>query len=208
MKFRLEVICLGEDGVEYRCEVTELDRREVAMETLGVNVAEAKAILGNVQDFMTARQVADDLERRRRCPGCGQRYHSKSSGTTTVHTLFGPVAVPNPRWNRCACQTDGPNTFRPTSAWLTGHTSPELLYLETRWASLIPFAKVADLLRGVLPVASSTNHETVREHLQAAAERMEQELGEERQPNVFESHDDDAEEPLPDGPMTVGIDGG
>jgi hypothetical protein len=48
-----------------------------------------------------------------------------------------------------------------------------LLYVESRWASLIPFAKVADLLREVLPVASSTNHETVREHLQAAAERME-----------------------------------
>ncbi len=110
---------------------------------------------------MTARQVAEDLDRRRKCPGCGQRYHSKSSGTTTVHTLFGLVAVPNPRWSRCACQTNGPNTFRPTSAWLTGHTSPELLYLETRWASLIPFAKVADLLKEVLPVAPSTNHGSV-----------------------------------------------
>lgn len=58
-----------------------------------------------------------------------------------------------------------------------------MLYLETRWASLIPFAKVADLLKEVLPVAPSTNHETVREHLQATAERMEQELGEYLHPN-------------------------
>lgn len=181
MRFRVEVICLDEDGAEDVRKIIEMERHELAIETLGLNLAEAKSILGILQDFMTARQVAEELDRRRKCPGCGQRYHSKSSGTTTVHTLFGLVAVPNPRWSRCACQTNGPNTFRPTSAWLTRHTSPELLYLETRWASLIPFAKVADLLKEVLPVAPSTNHETVREHLQATAERMEQELGEERQ---------------------------
>jgi len=42
-----------------------------------------------------------------------------------------------------------------------------LLYLETKWASLIPFEKVADLLKEVLPVGETTNHESVREHLQA-----------------------------------------
>ncbi len=126
MKFRVEVICLQEDGTEDRCDVIDFERHELAMETLGLDLKESKAILHGVQDFMTARQVAEDLDRRRKCPGCGQRYHSKSRGMTTVHTLFGLVAVPNPRWSRCACQTNGPNTFRPTSAWLTGHTSPEL----------------------------------------------------------------------------------
>jgi hypothetical protein len=193
MKFRVEVICLYENGVEDRGEVIEMDRRELAMETLGLNLAEAKAILGGVQDFVTARQVTEDLERRRKCPDCGQRHHSKSSGTSTVQTLFGPVPVPNPRWNRCSCQSDGPKTFRPTSVWLTERVSPELLYLETKWASLTPFAKVADLLKEVLPVGASTNHETVREHLQVTAERMEQELGEERQPNLFEYPENDSE---------------
>ena len=55
------------------------------------------------------------------------------------------------RWNRC-CQGEGPQTFRPTAAWLQGRTSPELLYLETKWASLIPVEKVADLLKEVLPL--------------------------------------------------------
>ena len=32
-----------------------------------------------------------------------------------------------------------------------GQTSPELLYLETKWASLIAYAKVAELLKDVLP---------------------------------------------------------
>ena len=83
-----------------------------------------------------------------------------------------------------------------------------MLYLETKWASLIPFEKVVDLLKEVLPVAEATNSQTVREHLHAVAERIEQELGEERQPRDFATVEASAELPLPDGPMTVGIDGG
>ena len=83
-----------------------------------------------------------------------------------------------------------------------------MLYLETKWASLIPFEKVVDLLKEVLPVAEATNSQTVREHLHAVAERNEKDLGEERQPRDFATVEAVAELPLPDGPMTVGIDGG
>jgi hypothetical protein len=41
------------------------------------------------------------------------------------------------------------------------------------------------LLKEVLLVGESTNHETIREHLQAIAERMEAELGEERPCDPF-----------------------
>lgn len=69
------------------------------------------------------------------------------------------------------------------------------------------YEKVADLLKEVLPVSESTNHETVREHLQAVAERMEAELGEERQLDPVKP-EVDPKLPLPDGPMTVRLDGG
>jgi hypothetical protein len=82
-----------------------------------------------------------------------------------------------------------------------------MLYLETSWASLIPFAKVVNLLQQVLPVGDTL--ETVRNHLYATAERIEQELGEKRQLNLFEGSEEDwQQQPLPDGPITVGIDGG
>ena len=105
-----------------------------------------------------------------------------------VNTVFGPVAVPHPRWHRCECQTEGPKTFRPTAVWLRGRTSPELLYLETKWGSLIPFERVADLLKEVLPVGDSTNHETVREHLQGIAERMEARAGRRTASAILSSH--------------------
>ena len=208
MTFRVEVVCLQEGG-EQRCSVAELDRAELVLETLGMSVAEGKAILHGIQEFVAAQQVIEDLKRKRACPTCGRRYPSKDAGTHTIKTIFGAVEVPNQRWERCPCQTEGPRTFRPTTAWLQGaRTSPELLYLETKWASLIPFEKVVDLLKEVLPVAEATNSQTVREHQHAVAERIEQELGEERPPRDFATVESIAELPLPDGPMTVGIDGG
>ena len=209
MSVRIEVVCANADGSEERREVLTIDRRELAMETLGMNLSEGKALLGGVQDFVVAQQVAEDLERRRVCPNCRGRYTSKDSGSTPVNTVFGRVQVPNPRWNRCACQAEGPNTFRPIRAWLNEQTSPEMVYLETKWASLIPFARVADLLKEVLPVEDTTNQETVRTHLYATGERIERELGDERQLNLFEGSEEEWEQQaLPDGPITVGIDGG
>jgi hypothetical protein len=120
-------------------------------------VAEGKMMLHGVREFVASQQAQEDLKRRRHCPACGQPHHSKDAGNHTVKTVFGLAAVPNPRWRRCACRSEGPMTFRPTAAWLQVRTSPELLYLEPKWASLIPFTKVADLLQEVLPVGETTN---------------------------------------------------
>ena len=142
MKFRVEVVCISDAGQEHHSNVLEMERGQLAMETLGLNLCESKLLLESVQECVVARQAAEDLERRRRCPDCGDRYTAKGGGKIEVKTLFGAVEVTNPRWNRCACQQGGPKTFRPAAAWLRGTTSPELLYLETKWASLIPFAKL------------------------------------------------------------------
>jgi hypothetical protein len=153
-------------------------------------------------------QATTYLAQRRACATCGKPHRSKEPRRSTVNTVFGPVTVPNPRWHRCVCQNKGSKTFCPTAQWLTSHTSPDLLYVETKWASLIPYAKVVDLLQDVLPVSETINPETVRQHVHATATKMEQALGEEKD-DLFEGTDDDwAAQPLPDGPMTVGIDGG
>jgi hypothetical protein len=209
MRFRVEVVCVSDEGEERRGNALAMERRQLTMETLGLNLSESKEMLEGVQEFMVAQQAAEDLARRRRCVNCGERHTGKGGGTMEVKTLFGAVEVASPRWNRCRCQDSGPRTFRPAATWLRGQTSPELLYLETKWASLIPFTKVADLLQEVLPVDDGTNHETIRRHLQATAQRMEEESGEERQLNLFDGEPAEKEEQaLPDGPITVGIDGG
>jgi hypothetical protein len=208
VKYRVEVVCVSASGAQQRSDIMELERGDLAIETLGLSLTEGKRLLEGLQDVVTSTQVAEDLARRRTCSSCGEQHSTKGSGTAEIRTLFGSVTVPNPRWNRCSCHTDGAKTFRPATAWLSGRTTPELLYLETKWGSLLPYARVASLLKEVLPIDDRESQETVRSHLYATAERLEDELGEE-QPSLVGGTDEDLEElPIPDGPITVGIDGG
>ena len=92
MKFRVEVIRINDDGAEQRYDVMELERHELAMETLGLSLMDGKTILHEVQDFVASQQMVEDLKARRICLSCGQRYHSKATGTHTLRPCSGRSA--------------------------------------------------------------------------------------------------------------------
>ncbi|KAG0161832.1 hypothetical protein DFQ30_005345, partial [Apophysomyces sp. BC1015] len=64
----------------------------------------------------------------------------------------------------------------------------------------------AMLLKDLLPVNSTTNAVTVRNHTHAVAQRLEQEMGDEEAMFASGCPMEWAELPHPDGPITVGID--
>ena len=132
MNFCLEMICVGGDGTNQRQEVLTVAREHLAMETLALMLAEGKALVSTVQTYGVEEQAKPYLEQHRLCGTCGTPHRGKEPRRRTVNTVFGAVVVPNPRGSCCACHKSGSLTFRPTMQWLTGHTSPELLYLETK----------------------------------------------------------------------------
>jgi hypothetical protein len=124
-------------------------------------------------------------------------------------SLFGDVRLASPRFHRCGCgDRTGPATVSPLKALFSDHVAPERLYLEARWASLVPYAAAAGLLADVLPVGATINAGTVRAHVLRVAERAEAELGEERSCFVDGCPADWAELPPPEGRIVVGLDGG
>ena len=88
------------------------------------------------------------------------------------------------------------------------HVAPERLYLEARWASLVPYAAAAGLLADILPITSGANATTLREHVLHVAERAEAELGEERPCFIDGCPAEWQELPIPEGRIVVGLDGG
>ena len=118
MKFRIQVLRVADDGAERMKEVMEFERQELAMETLGMSLAEGKAVLKGVQEFVAEQQAAEFLQRERTCRHCARHLSSKGAGSTSVRTVFGTVRLPNPRWNQCDCQSTGKGTFRPLQGWL------------------------------------------------------------------------------------------
>lgn len=91
---------------------------------------------------------------------------------------------------------------------LPDRTLPELLFLETKWASLMSYGMTSKLLGEVLPIDEPVNTFTLRQHVTEVAERLERELGDEQFCFIEGCQHRWDQLPAPDGPLAVGIDGG
>jgi len=209
MHFRIQIVALSEDGTQQCQEIAHLMRRETAtIETLGLTLAESKALLRSLQEAVVRHQVCGYLARQRPCPHCGKNRPLKDSDTASFRTLLGAIAVSNPRWRHCDCQKQEAHTFRPLTSLLPERTSPELLYLESKWASLVSFGITSQLLHEVLPIDEKHGQGTVRNHLLRVAQRSEQAMGAEKVMFLEGSQAERERLPIPDGPLWVGLDGG
>ena len=209
MIFKLQVVAIAEDGHQETCEITSVERRDLKPETLGLTLAEGKAILKGIQQIVIQRQADTCLAPYQQCPDCGSPRTSKGSHDLSLRTVFGCLKVKSPRLlHHCDCRPHAAKTFSPLADLLPERTMPELLFLETKWASLMSYGITTQLLEDVLPMDDALNAFTIRSHVLDVAERLEQELGEEQNCFIEGCQRDWNELPAPDGPLTVGIDGG
>jgi hypothetical protein len=94
------------------------------------------------------------------------------------------------------------------SALLTEPVAPELLYIESKWSSLVSYGLSLDALQDFLPLDLSLDMKTVRYDTLKVAKRLEAELGED-QASFIEGEPREWDLlPPPEGFFTVGIDGG
>jgi hypothetical protein len=190
-------------------EIASLTKRVDRPEDLGLSLAESKALLAGAQHRIVAAQTKAWAEGRHCCETCGRPRRSKGSYPLVFRTLFGDVRLASPRLHRCSCREgDGPATSSPLTELIPDHVAPERLYLETRWASLVPYAAAAQLLSDVLPIGAGVNATTLRQHVLRVAERVEAELPEERPSFIDGCPADWQALPVPEGRIVVGLDGG
>src|SRR3954467_4375522 len=208
MRVQIQVRIISNDDTVLSDDVIAcFDKGDDHLEEIGLSLEQAKTVLAGAQVSLVAAQAASFLTRHRDCEQCGR--HLQSSCRILFRTAFGTVPLVSPRLHRCPCHSTGSKTFSPLTRLFTEHTAPELLYLETRWASLVSYDLTAGLLKDVLPVDTRTNAATIRNHLHKVALRQEAELGD-GQPHLAEVEDapaDGKELPVPEGPIIVGIDG-
>jgi hypothetical protein len=53
--------------------------------------------------------------------------------TIVTRTLFSTLHMRSPRWHHCSCQPRTTRTFSPLAAVLPERTTPELMYLESKF---------------------------------------------------------------------------
>src|SRR3954451_15131096 len=151
MKLRIQVV-VEADGhaAEVLQEIAAIERGQLRPADLGLTLAEAKDLPQGVQQVLVERQVAEATARQARCPACGQPRRHKDAHTIVVRSLFGTLRLPSPRLFHCPCQPQPARTFSPLATLLPERTTPELRYLEAKFASLMSYGLTAQLLDEVL----------------------------------------------------------
>jgi len=120
MTFPIRVVAIADDGQEPVHGIPSLQRTELQMETLGLTLAEGKAILSAIQRVVVEAQTAPCVAAHRQCSDCGQPRHSQGHHDLPLRTVFGKVTVASPRLLHCDCQSHETKSFSPLAQVLPG----------------------------------------------------------------------------------------
>jgi len=210
MKVRLQMIIESEAGhVEVIKEVVTLERqKKLTPDRLGLSLAESKQLLHEVQQILVEHQTTAYATEQRTCPDCGADRKRKGTHEIVYRTLFGKLTLESPRFYTCICRKRETRSVSPLAEVLKERTAPEMVYLESKFATLMSYGLTVELLEEVLPLGSERSVATVHRNLQRLAERAEQELGEEKEMFLDGCQRDLDTLPPPAAPITVGLDGG
>lgn len=141
----------GDGPTEIR-EVFTLHRGALSADTLGLQLAEAKDLLGGVQRVLVEAQAAATLAAEAPCPHCATPRRHKDTRAIVVRSLFGTLHLASPRWWHCACRPQPRRTFHPLAVLLPERSTPELGYLQARFAAVTSYGLSATLLGELLPL--------------------------------------------------------
>ena len=190
-------------------EVARLERGTLRPDTLGLSLAEARSILAGLEQTLAQRQAGEFVTQARRCPRCGRPRTCKGHHAIVVRTPFGKLTLDSPRLYRCRCESPELKSFSPLAELFPERTSPELMYLETKFAALVSYGLTVKLLEEVLPIGQALSVTAIRNQVRHTAQRLESERG----PAQDASRVDDGDPPSAKAsaeaaaPLIVGLDG-
>jgi hypothetical protein len=152
MKVTVQVVTIDANGQESIRELACIEREELTAASLGLSVADSKALLQSLQEVVVEWQMKTYLDSQRHCPDGGKLRPSKGAHHSAFRTVFGQIPVESPRLEHCPCQEHDTQSFSPLAVLLPEKTTPELLYLETKWASLASYGMSVKRFEDVLPL--------------------------------------------------------
>jgi hypothetical protein len=209
MKITIQITVESVDGqLNVSQEVARLDRGTLRPETLGLTLAEARSILAGIEQTVVEQQAGEFMVQQRTCSHCFHERSCKGRHHIVFRTPFGKLRLESPRLYHCHCESDERTSFSPLAELLQERSSPELLYLETKFAALVSYGLTVELLQEVLPIGQELSTTAIRQRVSQTAQRLEDELGEEQDVFIGGCQRDWDQLPDPAAPLIVGIDGG
>lgn len=179
MRIVLKMIVESDDvHVENETELVRLDRGNHSEERppeLGMTMKEAKSLLVATQRAMVLAQSQRIVEEASHCACCGAPLKVKDRRQIVYRTLFGKMRLSSPRLSACPCRNSiSKQSLSPLANVLKDRSHPELLYLTTRWASIVSYGTTSILLADVLPIDDTMSCSSIRNAVVRIGQRMDE----------------------------------
>jgi hypothetical protein len=144
MKVKVQLVVYDDDGhEETHTDGVILEKACQRIEHLGLTLMEAKQLLKTLQQPLLEQQATAFVRSRVHCQTCGKRLRTEGHHTLTCGTL----TLKSPRWRHCRCRSQKTASFSPLVDRVSERTAPELLFMETAWASLVSYGLTVAALK-------------------------------------------------------------
>ena len=120
--------------------------------TVGLSLAEAKAVLAGLQRHLVQAQAEEHCQLRRRCPRCGGQRPLKDQRPRQLRSLFGTVEVRAPRFEPCRCGVSLRTILSPVKEIMPDRCTPEYERMLAEFGALLPYRRARTLLGTFFPV--------------------------------------------------------
>ncbi|MFL9912476.1 hypothetical protein [Paraburkholderia sp. RL17-337-BIB-A] len=150
--------------------VAVVERTDRSVADLGPTLAEGRALLAEVQSLLVLEQTAGWMESQLACDCCGSTLAHKDARSIVVRTVFGKVDVPRPEAvgvQLCGKARAAASLCESAVQGRSQRVTPELEYLQAKWAAHLPYRQATELLREVLPLDKGISFGSTRRRILA-----------------------------------------
>ena len=159
--------------------VAVVKRQDRSVADLGLTLAEGRALLAEVQSTLVSHQTAGWIAGKAACCRCGSVLAHKDSRSIVMRTVFGKVEVASPRFWECGCAgkpRERRRSVSPLCKAVPNRVTPELEYLQAKWAAHLPYRQATALLQEVLPLNKAISSGGTRRRILAVGKALDAEI--------------------------------
>ena len=175
MRWRITLELAGADDTWQLHEIGAGERPQTGQiaATLGLGLAEGKALLAALQRHLVAAQVDEHCRDRRRCDRCGAQRPLKDLRPRRLTSLFGVVAVQAPRFGPCRCGVACRRSITPVAEIMPDRCTPEYERVVAAMGAALPYRRALRLLGEFFPLGDAPAVETTRRRTLRVGARLE-----------------------------------
>lgn len=140
---------------------------------VGLNLSEGRDLMHAAQRALVNAQANAFIEASLQCRHCHAMLSIKTMHTIQYKTVYGKVTIDSPQLRRCRCKTSkGSASYSPLAQAIPFRMSPELEYLQVKWAAYLLYAAATQLLKEILPLNQAISIAGVQNRVRAVGKEL------------------------------------